>query len=115
MNEPVTTDLILNTMKSWVETKQPIPPTKWLESSLKLTVLSGDETDKLILLETEQAHKYQELVELYDTAAKAKIYLDALPITRDVKRQRAKVKQIDEFIRLSKKWATLSADEMRGY
>lgn len=110
-----TVETVLEELKEWAESGNPIQPTRWLEASSWLVAFMGTENDKLILLESEQASKYKDLIETYDTAAKAKIYLDALPITRDVKRQKGRIKQIDEMIKISKKWATLSADEMRGY
>jgi len=81
MEDKVTIDSILETMKGWVESRTPIQPTLWLDAAQKLIALLSDLDDVLI----EAKMKYERL-----------------------DRRRS---QIIEFIRIAKKKADLKQYE----
>lgn len=112
----VTTDIIISTMKQWVEDKHPISPTKWIEASAKLNLLIGDENDKLYELESKIAKERAELLSQDKmTVAKANVLIEATDDYKEYRKQNARIKQIQEFVRISKKQATLSDTEFKGY
>ena len=114
--EKVTTTRILDSMKEWVENKVPIPPSKWIEAAGKLNVFMGDESEIYYTLESELANRRKELLERSDmSVAKAKAIVEASPEYKAYRIQGAKIKQIEEFIRISKKMATITDGEFKGY
>lgn len=118
MTEKVTTDTILDTMKEWVETKTPVAPSTWVDAALKLNVLMDEETDLLFDLESVVAkNKAYEMDndEYSKTAAHADTIVRASKEYKEYRKQQARVKRIEEFIRIAKKQATLRDNEMSGY
>lgn len=114
MTEKITTDTILDTMKEWVETKTPVAPSTWVDAALKIAVLMSDETDRLYDLESEVAQmKAREMED--KTAAHADTIVRASEEYKEYRKQQARVKRIEEFIRIAKKQATLRDNEMSGY
>ncbi len=110
--EKITTDTILNTMQSYVESKVPIAPTTWLDAGIKLVTLMSDETDKLIELQFKVAELKVLLFDGEDkTAAEIKVRIEATHEYTDMRRQDAKVKRINEFVMLAKKYATIRSVE----
>lgn len=98
-------------MQERVENKIPVDPSWWIDAASKLMVLIGDEHDKLCDLEALIAKKKAEYIERGDTASKATILVEAMPEFRDMRRQKAYIEQIIEFVRLAKKRSTLSSEE----
>ncbi|MHA1401636.1 MAG: hypothetical protein ACTSQE_14900 [Candidatus Heimdallarchaeaceae archaeon] len=116
MSDKVTTQIIIDTMKSWVEDKEPISPAKYVEAAAKLNVLIGDENDLLYSLEHFLAIKKRDLLsEENMTVAKANSYIEALDEYKEYRIQGARIKQIQEFIRIAKKQATITSEEYKGY
>jgi hypothetical protein len=113
--ELVTIDTILGALKGWVEQKQPIPPSTWVEAAAKMNILLGDEIAKQYELEQIVAKMRVEHIKNGDTVAKAEAKIRALDEYKHMKLQEAKVKLIQEQIRLAKKQATITSDEMKGY
>jgi len=107
----VTTDHILHTMKAWVENRMPIAPSKWLDAALKLQVLKGNEDDHLFDLEAEVATLEAELIAEGLTSVHAKTVTKTNAIWKEMKKQGAKIKRIEEFGRIAKKQATLKDNE----
>ena len=108
----VTIDIIIETMKKCVEEKHPISPTQWLEASLKINALLADEDVKLLTYEQEAikgklAYKVKEDC----SNALADTYMRTTEEYLKWKKQEAKLNQIQEFIRLSKKFASLKETE----
>lgn len=113
--EKVTTDTILNKLQEWVESKVPIPPDQWIDAAAKLNTLRSQDDDLLINLEqTVAQRKYDKLQEGF-TSAKAETYVKTLPCWSEMKRQQAKIKIIEETIKIAKKRSQLAIDEQRGY
>ena len=99
-------------MRDYVESKVPIAPTTWLDAGMKLIALMSTETDLLIDLQ----HKVAEMkVEMFDgedkTATEIKTRIDATQEYKDMRKQEAKVKRINEFIMMAKKYASIRAVE----
>lgn len=114
--ERVNTDIIIGTMKSWVEERQPISPSKWIDASAKLNIFLGDENNKLYDLEHILANKKFDLLMDPDMKVnKANAIIEATEEYRDYRKQNAKIKQIQEFIRIAKKQATLASEEIKSY
>lgn len=110
----VTTDLILLTMKGWVEEKHPIDAHIWVDACQKLNVLIGDEHDKLFDLQQKVAQMKVTYIQEGDTVAKAKSKVEAEDVYRDMQKQKARIGQIEEFIRIAKLQARLKDNEYRN-
>lgn len=107
-------DKILNWMHEQAANKEPIDPLRWLEAAIKLEILSSDETDKQIELESKVASIRAGALNTLQVAAKAKIFVEATDEFKEMRRQQKKCEQIMEMVRLAKKFATLKSDELRN-
>jgi len=112
--DEVTTELIVKTLQKWVKEKVPVSPMQWLDAGLKLNVLIGDEQERLWDLKMKVSQELFSKNEEGWTSAKAKAYSESTEDYRDMKIQEARIKQIEEMIRLAKKFAQLKADEAKG-
>lgn len=116
MTELVTTDTILNWMQEKVENKEPLDAHRWVDAGLKLNVLISDEHDKLYHLEQKVAQDKVELLGNSDmSVAKANTLVEASNTYRDMRKQKARIEQIEEFIRLAKLQAKLKSNEYGNY
>lgn len=106
--EKITPELIINQMAEWVEQKKAIAPSLWLQASAKLNVLRGDVDDRIYTLEHNlNVEKAELLKDIEMTSAKAESIVKARPEYMEMRKLTAKGKQIDEFIKISKRMATL--------
>ena len=112
--EPVTTATIINTLKSWVEAKQPIDAHTWVDAAQKLNVLIGDEHDKLFRLQQDVATIKVNFINGGDTVAKAKTKVESQEVYRLMQSQKAYIGQIEEMIRIAKLQARLKDNEYRN-
>lgn len=112
MDDKRTCDSILQWMKIQVENKNPISPHLWLEAAQMLNVLSSDESDRLIDLESILARKRENQISLGKTVAASNIVVEASMEYNETRKQGAKIKQIEEAIRLAKLSARIKNDEM---
>jgi len=111
--QKITIDLIIEQMKEWVEEKHPISPSLWLDSALKINVMIAEEDLKLVNLESEVSKlKWQYKLENETSVAESESYVRASDKYKEWKLQDAKLKQIQEYIRLAKKFASLKETEM---
>ena len=109
--EEVTIDKIISWLEEQVREKHPIDPQTWLEAGLKLTLLMGDEHGRLFTLQQIIAQQKTELLKLDNSVAKVNLMLEATDQYREMRIQEAKIKRIEELVRLSKKYATLANEE----
>lgn len=113
-----TTERSIDTILEWfnetVQSKRPIPPTQWVEAGEFLNVLIGGENDKLAELEQKVAIEKLELMKDSKSVAEAKMKIEATEIYKESKRQKNKISQIVEFIRLAKLHARIYQEELRG-
>lgn len=111
----ITVDSIIQDMKTWVENDQIVHPSVWLDQCIKLNVLIGGEHAKLITLESEIARqRYTLLKDQNCPVSRAKAIIEAEPIYAQYRTQKAKITQIEEFIKIAKKYASLKDDELRN-
>lgn len=119
--EKVTVDSIIGTMQEWVENKSPIDPATWVDAAAKLNVLLGAESDELFLLQQQVAqNKLEFLNELAATTGKknvseAQLKVETSDQYRQMKSQEAKIKRVEEFIRIAKLQGRLGDSQMKGY
>ena len=109
----VTTDTILDTMRDYVESKVPIAPTTWLDAGIKLVALMSEDTDRLIELQHEIAQLRVIMLDspVKMSATEVRMRVESHPTYALMKKQEAKVKRINEFIMMSKKYATIRSTE----
>lgn len=109
-----TCDSILAWLKNQQENKRPISPHLWMEAAQALNVLISDENDKLIDLESKLAEAWVSERKSHGSAVDTKRDVEALPLYKESRRQRAKIEQIKEAIRLAKLSARIKSDELRS-
>lgn len=109
--DKVTVDKIIEKLQEWVENRQPIDAHTWLDAAGKITVLLGDEHDKLFAMKQSIAnHKYHLMSEgLKSSAAQAQI--ETTDEFRQSQEQEAKIKRVEEMVRISKIRAQLAKNE----
>lgn len=108
-------DDILGVLNDWSANKVPIDPASWLDASLKLMALIGNEQDNLYEIESAIAQFKASLMEEPGmTAAKAKIRAEASPQFLEAKKAQAKIQRVIEIIRISKIRSRMAGDEFRG-
>lgn len=110
-----TVDTIITNIKQIVSEKKTLSPHEFAEAAAYLNVLIGDETDKLFELESKLAQIRAEAIIAGDSVAKARALVEANPLYMEMQKQRAKIKQVEEFIRISKLRARLTNDEIKNY
>lgn len=108
----INADTILDTMKKWVEEKHSISPATWLDASAKLNILRGDYDDKYYDLESFLAKEKATLLSNEDmTSAKAESIIKAKDEYKEMRKLGAKIKMLEEFIRIAKSQAKLKNEE----
>lgn len=104
MEDKITSDTILSWFKTAVENKQQLDPDLWLNAAHKLAVLLGDEEMKLYELQQKTAELklkfYNEMAKPLVSAAE--MNTEASSEYKEYQQQRAKISQIEEFIRIAK-------------
>lgn len=113
--EIVSVNSILSYLQEQVERKIPLAPSIWVDAAQKINVLLGDEHDKLYDLQQVIAKVKAEYIVKGDSVAKADALVRATDIYTEMKKQEAKIKRIEEFIRIAKIQARLKETEFRGY
>ncbi len=109
------TDDILYLLKSWVETGAVVSPSQWIDEAFKLVVLMGDERNKLLELQQKVAKMKVEEINKGQTAANTRIIVEASEEYKDMLRQKGKVDQVIELIRIAKIQSRMASDEMKSY
>lgn len=113
----ITVDFIIDTLKEYVETKQPVSPQVWVEAAQKLNVLLGDEHDKMFDLQQKVAQLKVDYLNDDEkrNVSKAKMLVEASEDYKELCKLKAKVGRIEEFIRIAKIQARLKDGELKGY
>lgn len=108
--EKISSDDILNYMKTLVESKKPIPREDWLNVAFRLEILRLDEAKLFNEIHQAVALKKQEIVDKQEkvnmAAAEGKI--ETLPEYIALKNQEAKLYTVDEMVRIAKKSAEMN-------
>lgn len=111
----VTIDTIIETMQEWVENKIPISPHLWVDAAAKMNILLGEEHDKLFDLESRLAQMRAAHIEEGKNGVAMKALVEATPEYNEMRKQKAKISRIEEFIRIAKVTARMKNEEIRGY
>lgn len=112
--ELVTIQSIISYFENAVINHVSIAPNLWLDAALKINVLMGTEYDILASLERCCAEIEVGYLKQGMTSAAAKPYVRATNEYELLSKQKARVKQIDEFIKLAKKQATILSESYRN-
>lgn len=115
VTELVSINSILGYLEDSVEKKIPLSPSIWVDAAQKVNMLLGEEHDKLYDLQQMVAKVKAECITGGDSVAKADAFVRATDGYTAMKKQEAKIKRIEEFIRISKIQARLRETEYRGY
>lgn len=105
----VTLDLIINTLKDWVENKKNISPTLWVDAAQKLSTLLFDEYDKLAELQQITANLKLMALEAQEkkNVSEARMRVEASNEYKEMRKQESKIKNVEELIRIAKLQAKL--------
>lgn len=99
-------------MAGWIDEKKNIPASLFLETANKLNILRGDLDDRFYTLEHNLAvEKASMFSDPEMTSAKAESMIKARPEYMEMRKLSAKIKQLEEFVRVAKKMATLKDTE----
>lgn len=98
-----------------VKNKEVIPPGQWIEAAQYANVLVGDEHDKLWELHQQVSQRQVELIQEGKSATQAKMIAESTDGYKAYRVQKAKIGQIEEFIRIAKIQARLKDEEYKGY
>ena len=100
--EGTTADGIIGKIRNSVRAGNPIAPSEWLELAFDLNALIGEENDKYARMYRE-AHEVQvEEIGEGKTVSQAEATMKASVMYEDLLKQKGKVEQIMEFIRIAK-------------
>ena len=108
----ITTDLILSELEARVKAKQvQFDASFWTETAMKLNLLLGGEQDLLFKLQQEVANLKLMWLEGQEkkNVSEAKLRVDASDEYLKMKTQEAKIKRVEEFVRIAKKMSDRSA------
>ncbi len=111
----VKTDTIINDLTSRVKNKEPISPADYLDAAFKLNMLLADEQEILYDWQQKVAQLKNDAMIAGDTAARAKIKVEASEEHKQYCIQKARIERIIELIRLAKIQARISNEEYHGY
>ncbi len=111
----INTNTILSTLEEWVRDKKMIDAHTWVDASQKLNVLIGEEHDKLYTLEQSIATAKVTYLDCGKSVAEAKTRVEATDTYKEMMKQRSKIKQIEELIKIAKLQARLKDNEIRNY
>lgn len=105
---------IMDALHKWSVEKEPIDPQRWLDASLKLVQLMGDESDKLYQMEQNVAVERVNLKDTGMSVSEAKLRIEASDAYREARQQKALIDRIIETVRLAKHRARLASEEYRA-
>lgn len=104
-------DSVLNELTEWVKHNMPISPDAWISSALKMNLLKEPLIARKIALESSLANKRLNLLEDGKSVAYARTALEAHPDYAECRTLEARVKMIEEQIRLAKHRARMAQDD----
>ena len=115
--ELVSVNSILSYLQEQVEKKIPLAPSIWVDASAKLAVLLGDENDKLFDLQQKVAQIRVDYIQQGEgmSVSEAKVRTEATDEYKEFHKQKARVEQVAEFIRIAKLRARITETEYKSY
>jgi hypothetical protein len=105
-------ETIMAWMTTTVQSKQSIPPAQFVEAAQYLVILMSNETNKLYELEQKVAQMKVDLLKEHDKVNKVNLIVNATDEYKQMKIQQAKVKNIEETIRVAKLMGKMRQAEM---
>lgn len=105
-------ETIMNWLTTTVQEKKEIPPQQFVEAAQYLVILMGDEHRKLYELEQKVAKMKVELLTQHDKVNKVNLLVHATDEYKEMKMQQAKIKNIEEMIRVAKLMGKMKQSEM---
>lgn len=114
--ELVTVNTIIGYLKDAVENKIVVRPSVWIDAAQKLVILMGDETDLLFEMQRKIADIKITMMNGQEkiNVSEVKLRIEAQPEWVLMRKQEAKIKQIEEFIRICKIQARMKDSEYRN-
>jgi hypothetical protein len=106
-----TSHSIIHSFTERVSNKEIIPPDEWMKGAMYLNVLQHDEKNKMFQLEQTFVRKVLEETEKGASHALAEKVAKMSDEWLAFKNQESFCKQIEEFIRLAKKQATINFEQ----
>lgn len=107
----ITVDHILNTVSGWVKNKQFMSAHDWVNTAQKLNVLIGEEHDILFNLQQQIALVKNSCISEGKSVAACKVMVETSDTYKTMRKQEAKIKQVEEMIRIAKLQARLKDNE----
>jgi hypothetical protein len=101
-------DEILAEMERRVEEDIPISPASWVESALRINALKGSLDNQLAQYQFEMMNKEADLIKEGMASTKANILAKQAINYQAYLETKAKIARIEEYIRLSKKRASIN-------
>ena len=101
--EKRTINSILNKLREMVETRKPITAEEYIDAAFFLNILKNEENEELLKLEVIAKKKRLELRKSHKNATDATIEYETMKEYENYQRQRMRIEDIKEFIRISKK------------
>lgn len=111
----ITVDTILESLTSWVESRTPINPELWIDAGLKMNLLKEPLTARIIALQQSLAKKRVMLLEDGKSVAYAKTIIEADDEYSECRTLEAKIKLIEEQIRLAKVRGKMGLDDYNSH
>lgn len=102
----ITIETILDTMRNHILNDDRITKERWIDSAMRLNVLSEGIDNRIAGCEACMAEEKAKLIENGDSAAKAKALCVRAIDYEDYLKLKAQRKRIDEYIMLAKKQAS---------
>ena len=114
MEELTTIDTIIEDLKDKTEQNIPISPVIWLNAAQKLNVLLGNENDRLAELFQATRKIMIANIEEGKSVSEAKARMEVGDFYKEYNKQKAKIEQVQEFIRLAKAQSRIRNEEYLG-
>ena len=109
-----TADSVLQWLEKQVRAKEIIDAHTWVEACQYLNISSGEEADRLFDLQQIVALLKVAFIEQGDSVAMAKVKVEGMDAYKEMLHQQAKIKRIEESIRIAKIQARLKDSEIRN-
>ena len=105
---------IIDSLKEIVEKKEVVHPTWWIEAAEMLNLLLGDEQSKLFVLQQQIAQSRKGILEgqIKRNVSEANLVVEASDEFREMRILEAKIKRVQEQIKIAKVHARLASDEL---
>lgn len=103
---------VMNSLEELAKERGHIDPHTWLEGAVKLAALLHTESDKLAEIEHRLAKMKAAYVEEGQTAAAAKMMVEADDLHLEFLKLTALIKRGDKIMQMANKFATVSKDLM---